>query len=404
MFCVIAIFYKLQLEMVLNRKDIKTYNKTKVPNLNKKDIKAYNETRISLVNKKVICHAPWQSINFTQNGNATVCCYNNDYVLGTYPKHSIRDIWFGKTAQALRSEMRKNPLPNGCQICALQIESENYASVHARHYDFHSDHPVKHWFKKVKNYFKQKKYIAYPRVIEFELSNTCNLECVMCNGYFSSSIRKNRENLPPMKMVFDELFVEQLNEFIPHLTDAKFLGGEPFLIPIYQKIWAKIIELNPSCKVHITTNATIISDKNWNTLERLTAVIIVSIDSINPITYNKIRKGASWSRVAENIEKLHQYTIDKKTDLNFSVCPMTNNWEEIPEIIQYGIDNKIYIYFNTVIFPENLSLKNIDKEFANEIVLKYENYVLDGDGFYYEYNKKQLIGLINLIKFWHSIV
>lgn len=372
--------------------------------LNKKDIKAYNNTRIPLVNKSVVCHAPWQSINFTQNGDATVCCYNKDYVLGTYPTHSLHDMWFGDIAKRLRAEMRQNPLPDGCQNCALQIQSENYASVHARHYDFHSDHPMKHWIKKVKNYSKQRKYLAYPRVMEFELSNTCNLECVMCNGYFSSSIRKNREGLPPMKMVFDEAFVEQLNEFIPHLTDAKFLGGEPFLIPIYQKIWEKIIELNPKCTLHITTNATLISDKNWEVLKQLKTVVIVSIDSLNPATYLKIRKGASWENVSDNIQKLHKYTKEKKTDLNFTICPMTINWEEMPEIIQYGITNEIYVYFNTVFFPENLSLMNIDKELAIDIIRNYENFELLGKGFYFEYNKKQLIGLINLIKHWHSII
>src|SRR5690606_33203504 len=115
--------------------------------INKKHIKAYNNTRIPQVNKRVLCHAPWQSINFTQNGDATVCCYNKEYVLGTYPKNSLHDMWFGKTAKTIRLEMKHNPLPKGCQNCALQIESENYASVHARHYDFHSDHPIKHLIK-----------------------------------------------------------------------------------------------------------------------------------------------------------------------------------------------------------------------------------------------------------------
>lgn len=371
--------------------------------ISKERIKGYNKTRNSVVNKSILCHAPLQSINFTQNGNATVCCYNKEYVLGIYPANSIHEMWFGEVAQKLRLDMEKNPLPTGCQNCALQIESENYASVHARHYDFHSDHPIKHFVKKAGNYIKQKKFIAYPRVLEFELSNTCNLECIMCNGYFSSSIRKNRENAPPMKLVFDDAFVEQLTEFIPHLTDAKFLGGEPFLIPIYQKIWEKIIQMNPNCKVHITTNASIISDKNWEVLSRLRSNIIISIDSLKKDKFELIRKGASFDVVMDNIQKLHAYTNDKKTDMNFSICPMTLNWEEMPEIIQYGIDQQIYIYFNTVFYPEELSLKNISIDSAKEIILRYESSQFRGEGFYYDYNKKQIEGLINMIKYWHNI-
>lgn len=368
--------------------------------LTNNNINEYNKTRIT-ANKSIVCHAPFQSINFTQNGEATVCCYNKEYVLGTYPCQTIHETWFGKIANELRNEMRKNPFPSGCQNCELQIKSENYAAVHARHYDFNSDNPVKHFLKKGRNLIQNGIFTAYPRVMEFELSNTCNLECVMCNGYFSSTILKNREKGTPRKLVFDDCFVDQLTEFIPHLTDAKFLGGEPFLIPIYFKIWEKIIEINPKCKLHITTNATLINEKSWEILNSLKSNIIVSIDSLNENNYNYIRKGASFIEVRENIKKLHDYTIKSGTDLNFSVCPMTINWQDMPEIIQYGIDNQIYIYFNTVFEPKNLSLIYIDQVLAQEIILGYKSHHFTGNGNFFEYNMKQINGLIKMIEYWH---
>jgi MoaA/NifB/PqqE/SkfB family radical SAM enzyme len=370
--------------------------------ISKDIIKSYKKTRTT-ANSSIICHAPFQSINFAQGGIATACCYNREHVLGTYPENTIDEIWFGTKAEELREYIKLNNLGHGCKICAMQLQSENFAAVHARHYDFQSDHPIKSIFKKSINYIKNKRYAKYPRVIEFELSNTCNLECVMCNGYFSSSIRKNVEKLPPMKMAYDDSFVEQLADYIPHLTDAKFLGGEPFLIPIYYKIWNDIILLNPKCKVHITTNATILNDKAWNILNKLPANIIISVDSINEETFNNIRKGANWTDVNNNIKLLHSYTKKKGTDLNFSVCPMILNWEEMPEIIQHGINNNIYIYLNTVINPENLSLKYLEKFDAEKIIKFYSEYNFTGSGFYYDYNLKQFLGLINMINYWHSL-
>ncbi len=371
--------------------------------IDKKWIKSYNNTRISRVNKRIICHAPFQSINFTQNGNATVCCYNRTHVLGCYPTDNLKKIWFGKEAQQLREFIKKNDLTKGCETCAMQIESNNFASVHARHFDFQSDHPIKHLLKKIKSYFKTKHFVAYPRVIEFELSNTCNLECVMCNGYFSSSIRKNKENKPPMKMVFDDHFIDQLTEFIPHLTDAKFLGGEPFLIPIYFKIWDKIKELNPACRLHITTNASIINEKSWEILEQLKSTIIVSIDSLDATNYNRIREGADFNLVMQNVEKLHAYTKNNDSDMNFSVCPMTLNWREMPAIIQHGIDKKIYIYFNTVFYPQELSLKHISRNEAEQILSFYNEYQFNGIGHFYAYNLRQIEGLKNMIRYWHHL-
>lgn len=365
-------------------------------------IKEYNRQRKS-ANKKIICHAPFQSINFTQNGNATVCCYNRKHILGTYPQNSLDEIWFGASAAALREYMAENDLSHGCEICALQLNSRNFAGVHASHYDYQSDHPAKHLLKKSMAYLKTRHFVAYPRVIEFELSNTCNLECIMCDGYFSSSIRKNREKLPPRKLVFDADFVTQLEPFIAHLTDAKFLGGEPFLIPLYFDIWERIIRINPRCKVHITTNASLISQKAWDMLEKLNAHIIISVDSISEENYNRIRKGADWKEVEANIRLLHEYTRRKGTTLSLSICPMTVNWQEMPAITQFAIDNGMHTYFNTVFYPENLSLKNISATEATEIVQFYENQQYKGTDRYLKYNLSQIEGLTNMIRFWHGL-
>jgi hypothetical protein len=75
----------------------------------------------------------------------------------------------------------------------------------------------------------------------------------------------------------------------------------------------------------------------------------------------------------------------------------------MPEIIQHGINNNIYIYFNTVINPENLSLKYLEKFDAEKIIKFYSEYNFTGSGFYYDYNLKQFLGLINMINYWHSL-
>ena len=52
---------------------------------------------------------------------------------------------------------------------------------------------------------------------------------------------------------YDAAFVKQLEEFIPHLEEVKFYGGEPFLIEIYYEIWEKIMELNPKVRISVQT-------------------------------------------------------------------------------------------------------------------------------------------------------
>jgi MoaA/NifB/PqqE/SkfB family radical SAM enzyme len=198
------------------------------------------------------------------------------------------------------------------------LEAGNYHGVRARYYDEFAPNTLGPRL----NYLKQSLggAVPYPRVMEFELSNTCNLECIMCNGYFSSSIRKNREHLPPIESPYNDKFVDELDEFIPHLTDAKFLGGEPFMIDIYLSIWERIRKLNPNIRIHITTNGTFLNNRIKDLLEGLKAGIILSIDSVNKETYPKIRVNGSYDKVMENLEYFRDYTKRKSTFLSMAAC------------------------------------------------------------------------------------
>ena len=75
---------------------------------------------------------------------------------------------------------------------------------------------------------------------------------VMREGYageLSSGIRKNREGKPPLPMAYTDKFIEQLEEFIPHLEELRFNGGEPFAQRIVLDICDMVAEVNPKLKV-----------------------------------------------------------------------------------------------------------------------------------------------------------
>lgn len=333
--------------------------------LHPKVLNQYNQTR-SGTYKKIVCHAPFVSLNFEQNGNVRACCYNTKDILGKWPEQSIREIWQGENANRLRSLIRQNDLGGGCTECGNMLIAGNYQGVRAKFFDEYAPDGIS---SRV-HYFRQKLlgHINYPKVLEFELSNECNLECVMCNGYFSSSIRKNREKLPPLSSPYNDRFVQELDEFIPHLTDAKFLGGEPFMIDIYLKIWERILHINPSVRMHITTNGTFLNNRIKTLLEGLKAGIILSIDSVNRETYSKIRVNGNFDKVMENMAYLLDYTKRKKTFISMAVCPITYNWKELPEMLSFCLDRNIALYFNVVFTPEELSLKEQPIEKLKEII------------------------------------
>jgi MoaA/NifB/PqqE/SkfB family radical SAM enzyme len=362
-------------------------------------IAAYNATRAPKATDK-LCHAPFVNMNFEQNGDVTACCFNRTHVLGSYPKMSLLDIWFCDKANELRNYIDANDLGGGCEICAKQLLAHNFMGSRARGFDGNASGSWDHIPEKIRNKLKYGQWQQMPRSMEFELSNTCNLECVMCHGYFSSTIRKNREHLPPIHQPYDAGFVEQLKPFLPYLKEAKFLGGEPFLIDIYYQIWEAIAEINPNINIYITTNATIYNNKVRALLDRLRVNPVISIDSLVEETYNIIRKNASFTRVMENVGQLRAYCEEKGTQLSFAVCPMTLNKNELPEMVQYANKEGIRLFFNTVFQPEIYSLKFLPEVELAALIATYKNFSLENDTEIAQHNASVFNDLAHQLEAW----
>jgi MoaA/NifB/PqqE/SkfB family radical SAM enzyme len=281
-------------------------------------------------------------------------------------------MWYGLEANRLREYMRRNILPEGCELCCMQFESRNFGGLRARAFDSLADET----YPEIDG-----RFVPRPKMMEFEISNLCNLECTMCNGYFSSLIRKNREGLPPLESPYDESFVKQLEPFIPHLAEAKFLGGEPFLIKTYYQIWDLLIRLNPDVQASITTNGTIMNNRVIDILEKLKVHIIISIDSLEKENYERIRINAKFDRVMDHFRYFKDYAKRKYTTLTFAVCPMQQNWKEMPRFLEFCNEQGVHLFFNTVTHPENVALQTLKRDELAAVVdyLEAVNLVQDTD-------------------------
>jgi MoaA/NifB/PqqE/SkfB family radical SAM enzyme len=286
-----------------------------------------------------LCYAPRNSLYFARNGQVQACCYSRDAPLGHYPGQSIQSIWEGAARQALQERIACHDLSGGCQLCQQALVQGASRQVPARQYDYAAqEQPL------------------WPTRMDFELDNTCNLECVMCSGEFSSAIRKNREKKPALSNPYNEAFFAELSGFLPHLKVANFLGGEPFLIAAYYRIWDELLRVNPACEIRLQTNASI-----WNTrVERLLEAgrfhIAVSLDAAEPGLLASIRQNADAQRVLDNLARFADYARKRGTFLTLSVCPMAINLEQLPALLELANRHGASWYLNTVMQPIHLAL------------------------------------------------
>lgn len=311
-------------------------------------IESFNKSR-SISHKTHLCHAPFNNMYFNSLGEVAMCWLTFQNPPKYSASNSIRDIWFGDEFNKVRENIKVQNLDYKCLTCKKNLERGNFINVLSKAYD--NDYPL----------------TDYPSIMEFELSNTCNLECTMCSGLLSSSIRKNRENLPPIENHYGDQFVEELKEFIPYLKEARFNGGEPFMIKIYYQIWDEIFKLNPDVKITVATNGTVLSGKVKDYLSRGNFHLNISMDGFSKEIYEQVRINGNHDRLHENFEWFRNYCAENDRTLCVMINPMRQNWWEMSEFLNWCNEKDVHLWFNSIIHPENQALWSLPSTKLEEI-------------------------------------
>lgn len=289
----------------------------------------------------MICKAPFNNMYFTVLGQVSPCWKLPGYCDQWSHKRSIKDIWKGEQFQKYRYALSHNVFINKCSDCQRDIEAGVWPLAKA-----YAEFPIQ----------------PYPSLMELELSNQCNLECTMCSGMLSSGIRKNREGLPPLPQIYDEKFIEELKEFIPHLKELRFNGGEPFAQKIVLDICDVVAELNPSLKINFATNGTVYNKRVEHILDKCNIHLNISIDSLIPERYEAIRINGKFDVLMENFAKFRRYCHDNDRWICVMVNPMNNNWDEMVEFVEWCDVQNVFLHYNTILYPRHLTIKDLPKD------------------------------------------
>lgn len=317
------------------------YPKAQNPTLDLDSIRNYNRNRLKGP-KKIICNAPFNHIYFNNQGVLSACCMTKNDAYGSINDGTIASNWQSEKAKQFRDKIKNYNLEKGCAGCKRAIEVGNYNSVLAKMYD---------------SFLPVKTDTEYPTEMTFELTNLCNLECTMCQGEYSSLIRKNREGLPEISNPYSASFFDELTVYLPHLKVARFLGGEPFLINEYYKIWEFLMVHNPNCKIIIQSNGTVLNNKVKTLLQSKNLDISFSLDSLQKLRYESIRKNAGFDRILENINYFISWSEKNNKYININFCLLENNWDEIPDIIDFCTKHNCSLNIIPVEFPLYSSLR-----------------------------------------------
>lgn len=194
---------------------------------------------------------------------------------------------------------------------------------------------------------------SFPRRLVFELTNACNLNCIMC-GRNAAKFKKTMFNMEWFR------YFESLFDIVEEVT---LMGwGEPTMHANFEEM-LQIIDRH-SARKYFCTNGMRLDKLTDAIFDNHVDVFAVSLDGASPETNNRIRRGSDLDKICANLENIVR--IKKERGLvypwiNFVFCAMKSNLNELPDLVRLaskvGIDEVKVVYltaFDNVLADEVL--------------------------------------------------
>ncbi|MFC1711402.1 radical SAM/SPASM domain-containing protein [Patescibacteria group bacterium] len=209
---------------------------------------------------------------------------------------------------------------------------------------------------------KKDKTKGLPLEIGIELTNKCNLACIMCPH---QEIIK--QNLRPLGMMKFALFKKIINE-IKEFAELVYLHGmgEPLL---NQKIirFVKYAK-SKNLRVALSTNATLLDkDISQKLIKANIDYIIFAVDGATKETYEYIRVGAKLRKVEENIHDFLKFKARSRYKPFVVIQFITMKANEKETNLFYHKWHK-QKGINSVRVKPKIALKKLDKRNKNKAV------------------------------------
>lgn len=173
--------------------------------------------------------------------------------------------------------------------------------------------------------------LPWPSWVNVENTLRCNLDCGWCAQALSGSTRSGVD----MPLA---LFERVVNEVLPRLSRLSFsVAGEPTIAPLFLDFLDRVNTLDLATE--LVTNATALHRPGL--LERLLprlSVLLASIDGARPATVERLRAGARYARIIENLERFAAARAARpatsRPEFRLAVTLSSANIDELPEVVE----------------------------------------------------------------------
>ncbi len=189
---------------------------------------------------------------------------------------------------------------------------------------------------------------SYPRRLVFELTNACNLNCIMCG--------RNAADFKPT--VFDMDVFRSFEPLMDTVEEVTLMGwGEPTIHPNFIEM-LEIINKHSARKYFCSNGMNLKKIKNA-IFDYNVDVFAVSLDGATDETNSRIRRGSKIEQITEDLKDIVRIKKERGLKypwINFVFCAMRSNIRELPDLVrlaaEIGIEEVKVVYLT--VFGEDL--------------------------------------------------
>ena len=320
-----------------------------------KNIKSDLENTLAIfedknLDKNKFCIMPFVNIILEPNGEVGICRHKGtEFTFGNLREHTIDEIW--NSEQVVN--WRKGHLSGDAQVCKIELEDRKCNLCP----ELNKLLP----FAEIEN-------TTNPKILRLtaNLNGKCNLQCQMCHVW----------KLPNGFYTDENFWIPAREKFFKEIKEIDMLSGEPFIQADTYRLIDEVSSVNPDCEWTFTTNM------HWKLTEEIKQNldkikiknVIVSIDSLVPSRYKKIRYPGDLNFLLSNFEKFLVYEKERreknKSALNVRVhfLIMKDNWDEVKEMIRFCINHQVTPFISFLYEPNQYCLLDLSENERKKIL------------------------------------
>ena len=321
-----------------------------------------------------------------------ICCMTNSPTGFNIKKNTVEEWFNSDYIKEIRQQFLKNEKPSICEQCWTN-ENAGAASYRQKGNTFYKVIP-KYANQILKLYNLDESTL--PVDVELQLSNQCNLSCMMCHESESSRLLAENKvlkisNYSQKNFNIKEESLEQIKLWL--LSKPKFLvirGGEPTIIPEIKKLLYWMIENDhaKSLTLQLHTNGTGFNDEWYSIINQfLNVKIIFSVDAIDNL-FEYIRFGAKWNLVNENIKR----SVENKIEVIIHTVVQNLNLLGLDMLFDWIEENQLTLDLSLLLTPSIFSINNLPTRIKQIAYQKLTNYQTNNG-----YLKKEIQTILNAL-------